>query len=153
MRGRSNHPIGCFDRAHVVGLERAELVVPSLCGTRRALSYKLRPSDLNYVRNKCLLRERRGAVVRAIMNDMENATAGWHPDPVQVGRLRWWNGNEWNACVPKSRQAIPKDKSVGVAFVLTFFFGPFGLFYMSAPIALVAIVVDFMVLFSRSAPA
>jgi hypothetical protein len=27
MRGRLNHPIGCFDRAHVVGAERAELVV------------------------------------------------------------------------------------------------------------------------------
>jgi Protein of unknown function (DUF2510) len=80
------------------------------------------------------------------MNEMENATAGWHPDPVQVGQLRWWNGNEWTACVQGSRQAKPQDKSVGVAFVLTFFFGPFGLFYVSAPIALAALVVSFVVL-------
>jgi Protein of unknown function (DUF2510) len=80
------------------------------------------------------------------MNEMENATAGWHPDPVQVGQFRWWNGNEWTACVQGSRQTMPQDKSVGVAFVLTFFFGPFGLFYVSAPIALAALVVSFVVL-------
>jgi Protein of unknown function (DUF2510) len=85
-------------------------------------------------------------VVVTTMNEMENATAGWHPDPVQVGQLRWWNGNEWTAHVDRSRQAIPQDKSVGVAFVLTFFFGPCGLFYVSTPIAIVALVVSLMVL-------
>jgi hypothetical protein len=124
----------------------ATLSYPRRCASPQSPLYKLRPSDLNCVRNEGLLRERRDAVGVANMNEMENATAGWHPDPVEVGQLRWWNGNEWTAYVDKSRQAIPQDKSVGVAFVLTFCFGPLGLFYVSTPIALVALVVSFVVL-------
>jgi hypothetical protein len=94
----------------------------------------------------CAVNGAANRVAVATMNEMENATAGWHPDPVRVGQLRWWNGNEWSASVDKSWQAIPRDKSVGVAFVLTFFFGPFGLFYVSTPVALIALVVSFMLL-------
>jgi Protein of unknown function (DUF2510) len=82
----------------------------------------------------------------ATMNRMKQVTSGWHPDPAQVGQLRESNGTEWTAFVRKSRQAMPQDKSAGVAFVLTFLFGPFGLFYVSVPIALGAVVIEFVAL-------
>src|SRR5438477_9159606 len=77
---------------------------------------------------------------------MEKALPGWHPDPAHIAQFRWWNGNEWTAHVYNAASAIPHDKSVGVAFVLTFFFGPLGLFYVSAPLAIAALVVDFLLL-------
>ena len=110
-------------------------------------SLQLRSTDVNYVLNDvCAVDGTANRVTVATMNEMENATAGWHLDPVRVGQLRWWNGNEWTASVDKPLHAIPRDKSVAVAFVLTFFFGPFGLFYVSTPIALIALVVSFMLL-------
>jgi hypothetical protein len=78
------------------------------------------------------------------MDRMDTALPGWHPDPAQVGQLRWWNGNEWTVYVRNS--ALPRDKSVGVAFVLTFFFGPLGLFYVSTPLAIAALVINFVVI-------
>lgn len=48
----------------------------------------------------------------------------------------------------KSVQAAaspPIDKSVGAALVLTFFFGPFGLFYISVRNAVIAIIVTVIV--------
>ena len=87
----------------------------------------------------------RSPLVAATMK-MDTVLPGWHPDPAQVGQLRWWNGREWTVYVHNAAKAVPRDKSVGVAFVLTFFFGAFGLFYVSAPIAIAALVINFVVL-------
>jgi hypothetical protein len=43
--------------------------------------------------------------------------------------------------------APPVDKSVGAALVLTFFFGPLGLFYITVPGALILTVVAIVVAF------
>lgn len=50
--------------------------------------------------------------------------------------------------VPRTVQPMvgpPIDKSVGAALVLTFFFGPFGLFYTSVRDAIIAIIVSIIV--------
>lgn len=77
------------------------------------------------------------------MKHTDRRLPGWHPDPAQVGQLRWWNGNEWTVYVRNPRH--PKDKSVGVAFALTFFFGPLGLFYVSTAMAIAALVINIVV--------
>ena len=79
------------------------------------------------------------------MKHMDERLPGWHPDPAQVGELRWWNGKDWTVYVRNARYPMPRDKSVGVAFALTFFFGPLGLFYVSTSIALAALVVSVVV--------
>ena len=79
------------------------------------------------------------------MKYMDERLPGWHPDPAQVGELRWWNGHEWTVYVRNIGSPVPHDKSVGVAFALTFFFGPLGLFYLSTSIALAALVVSVVV--------
>jgi Protein of unknown function (DUF2510) len=79
------------------------------------------------------------------MERMDEALLGWHPDPAQVGQLRWWNGHEWTRYVRNTAQHAPRDKSVGVTFVLTFFFGPLGLFYVSTSVAIAALIVNFVV--------
>src|SRR5262245_8365495 len=79
------------------------------------------------------------------MERMDQALLGWHPDPARVGQLRWWNGHEWTRHVRKTAQRVPRDKSVGVAFVLTFVFGPFGLFYVSTSAAIAAIIINSVV--------
>jgi hypothetical protein len=81
----------------------------------------------------------------ATMKHMDQRLPGWHPDPAQVGQLRWWNGNEWTVFVRNARHRMPRDKSVGVAFALTFFFGPLGLFYISTSVAVTALVVSVVV--------
>jgi len=77
--------------------------------------------------------------------EKQKPTPGWNPDPANPGQLRWWNGTEWTAHVYHEDEKMPQDKSVGVAFVLTFFFNAFGLLYVSVPIALVALVINFVV--------
>lgn len=81
----------------------------------------------------------------ATMKHMDKRLPGWHPDPAQAGQLRWWNGNEWTVYVRNPRHPIPKDKSVGIAFALTFFFGPLGLFYLSTSMAIAALVINIVV--------
>ena len=88
---------------------------------------------------------RRSVMVVENMNQMGRALPGWHSDPAQVAQLRWWNGNEWTAYVRNTELPIPHDKSVGVAFALTFFFGPFGLFYISAWMAIAALAISLVV--------
>jgi hypothetical protein len=75
----------------------------------------------------------------------------WHPDPHGSGALRWWDGNAWT---PHTSQPGPQGftsttvvniapaKSVGVAFLLTFFFGPLGLFYSSVAGGVVMLCVE-----------
>ena len=71
---------------------------------------------------------------------------GWYADPFKSGQ-RWWDGTEWTryvAATPRpvaagSRPttvvsnstvvAIGRQKSAGVALVLTFLFGPLGMLY------------------------
>lgn len=79
------------------------------------------------------------------MTHTDERLPGWHPDPAQVGELRWWNGQEWTGYVRNTRDRAPRDKSVGVAFALTFFFGPLGLFYVSASLAIAALLVNVVV--------
>jgi hypothetical protein len=81
----------------------------------------------------------------AKMKHIDQRLPGWHPDPAQVGELRWWNGNEWTIYVRNTRHPMRRDKSVGVALALTFFFGPLGLFYVSTSIAIAALVVSVVV--------
>jgi hypothetical protein len=85
---------------------------------------------------------RRSVSETATMTHMDQRLPGWHPDPAQVGQLRWWNGNEWTVHVRDAGHRMPRDKSVGVASALTFFFGPLGLFYVSTSIAVAALVVS-----------
>ena len=83
---------------------------------------------------------------------------GWYPDPFGSGAPRWWDGASWtqHAAPPQdafTRQpyasqytahgyaqvnapygsttvvTVASPKSVGVAFLLTFLFGPLGMFY------------------------
>ena len=87
-------------------------------------------------------------------------TGAWHPDPTQPGLLRWWDGQTWTshtAPAPPPGYHVQHSitfqagnprrapRSVGVAFLLTFFFGPIGLLYASVTGGLVMIVVELMV--------
>jgi hypothetical protein len=81
----------------------------------------------------------------ATMKHMDQRLPGGHPDPAQVGELRWWNGNEWTVYVRNMKHPMPRDKSVGFAFALTFLFGPLGLFYVSTSVAIAALVVSVVV--------
>ncbi len=91
---------------------------------------------------------------------------GWYPDPSGVPAQRWWDGAAWSEHTApaagfgppvaaggrqygrgQSQVHVPYGsttvvmvaprKSVGVALVLTFFFGPFGMFYSTVSGALI----------------
>jgi hypothetical protein len=65
---------------------------------------------------------------------------GWYPDPQGLPVLRWWNGWTWtghNGPLPLPPVVVTPGKSVGVALVLTFFFGPFGMLYSTVSGALI----------------
>jgi hypothetical protein len=78
---------------------------------------------------------------------------GWYPDPSGVPVQRWWDGASWSAHTAPAGYAshgsttivnLAPPKSVGVAFVLTFFFGPFGMLYSTVPGALIMLGVSFI---------
>jgi len=72
--------------------------------------------------------------------------AGWYPDPHGAPAQRWWDGTRWSAqTAPQPGYppygsttvvTVAAPKSVGVAFLLTFFFGPLGMFYSTVSGAL-----------------
>lgn len=81
---------------------------------------------------------------------------GWYPDPTGVPAQRWWDGSGWSthtAPQPRPHYGYPgyggvpypsttvvsmaPPKSVGVAFLLTFLFGPLGMLYSTVSGALI----------------
>ena len=78
---------------------------------------------------------------------------GWYQDPSGVPVQRWWDGTAWTTHTAPSWHSphgsttivnLAPPKSVGVAFVLTFFFGPFGMLYSTTTGALVMLGVTFI---------
>ena len=91
-----------------------------------------------------------------------SAPAAWLQDPHGPG-LRWWDGSAWTAhTAPAPYPAgggntvnvnggsttvvVGGGKSVGVAFLLTFFFGPIGLLYATVVGGLIMIGVELFLL-------
>ncbi len=71
---------------------------------------------------------------------------GWYADPLGYPMLRWWDGWAWSehtGPLPPPPAVLVPGKSVGVAIVLTFFFGPFGMFYSTVGGALTMVAVLF----------
>lgn len=74
---------------------------------------------------------------------------GWYPDPMGLPAQRWWNGMAWTADSAPAGYGgttvvlVSPPKSVGVALVLTFFFGPFGMFYSTVSGALIMLAILF----------
>lgn len=80
---------------------------------------------------------------------------GWYPDPAGGPQPRWWDGHTWatpSAPAPAwgggwspstTVVNVGAPKSVGIAFLLTFFFGPFGMFYSTVPGALIMLAISF----------
>jgi hypothetical protein len=87
--------------------------------------------------------------------------SGWYPDPNGLPAQRWWDGTAWtehSAPIPPAFPPPPPgrhsgygysspygtnvvvmapSKSVGLAFVLTWFFGPLGMLYSTVSGALI----------------
>jgi hypothetical protein len=73
---------------------------------------------------------------------------GWYPDPQGLPVLRWWDGWNWtehSGPLPPPPSTVAPGKSVGVALVLTLFFGPFGMLYSTVSGALIMLAVLFVV--------
>jgi hypothetical protein len=94
--------------------------------------------------------------------------AGWYPDPNGLPAQRWWDGTAWTEHSAPFAAAFPPPpppgrytdygysapygstnivvmaprKSVGVAFVLTWFFGPLGMLYSTVSGALIMLGVS-----------
>ena len=72
---------------------------------------------------------------------------GWYPDPHGAPAQRWWDGAQWSShTAPQPGYppygsttvvTIATPKSVGLAFLLTFFFGPLGMLYSTVSGALI----------------
>lgn len=72
---------------------------------------------------------------------------GWYPDPQGMATQRWWDGSSWTdqlAPLPAPPALLVPGKSVGVALVLTFFFGPLGMLYSTVLGAMVMLIVLFV---------
>jgi len=71
---------------------------------------------------------------------------GWYADPLGYPMLRWWDGWAWSehtGPMPPPPTLLVPGKSVGVAIVLTLFFGPFGMLYSTVSGALIMLAVLF----------
>lgn len=71
---------------------------------------------------------------------------GWYPDPQGYPMLRWWDGWAWSdhtGPLPPPPVVVRPAKSVAVALVLTFFFGPLGMLYSTVSGALIMLAVLF----------
>lgn len=83
---------------------------------------------------------------------------GWYPDPSGGPQPRWWDGMTWAAPSPPpvwpgpgypvhhpstTVVTVGAPKSVGVAFLLTFLFGPLGMLYSTVPGAVIMMAVGF----------
>lgn len=87
---------------------------------------------------------------------MPTVPPGWHPDPTGVPVQRWWDGASWTAHTAPAWQMgsggttfvqVAPPKSVGVAFALTFCFGPLGLLYSTVTGGLILLGISFSLLF------
>ena len=98
--------------------------------------------------------ETAGQPIQAAVSGTGSGPA-WLPDPQGSGLFRWWDGSAWSAHTsqPGSGGAsfssttvvhVGARKSVGVAFLLTFFFGPFGLFYATITGGVVMLGIEFL---------
>lgn len=96
-----------------------------------------------------------------------NTPSGWYRDPYGAPGLRHWDGAHWSESsapapapapygvpapgvvvqtnvVAPSYAVPPQRKSAGLAFVLTFFFGPLGMFYSTVNGAVIMTVLTFV---------
>jgi hypothetical protein len=107
-----------------------------------------------------------GPVLPAMPPTPQGIAPGWYPDPNGLPAQRWWDGMAWtestapvNGNQSAARPAyypspsypppygpppygptvvvLAPQKSVGLAFLLTFFFGPLGMLYSTVSGALV----------------
>ncbi len=83
--------------------------------------------------------------------DPTDIPAGWHPDPDGLPAQRWWDGSAWteHTAPPAGPPGPPavtlvRDRSVGVALALTFFFGPLGMLYSTVSGALIMLAILFV---------
>jgi hypothetical protein len=105
-----------------------------------------------------------------VLATMPTCTAGWYPDPVDASVLRYHDGSGWTehrhdptpvpappaaTAQPAGQQIVVntyvaqsagagggQPKSAALAFVLTFFFGPFGMLYSTVAGGLIMLVVE-----------
>jgi hypothetical protein len=78
---------------------------------------------------------------------------GWYPDPHGAPAQRWWDGTAWSAHTAPlpgypayggtTVVTVAQPKSVGVALLLTFFFGPLGMLYSTVSGALIMLGISF----------
>ncbi len=92
----------------------------------------------------------------AVASAPMTAAGGWFPDPSGAPLQRWHDGSQWTPHTaahpgwPATPQYVATTvvvgarKSAGVAFLLTFFFGPVGLFYSSVIGGVIMLVVEFL---------
>lgn len=92
----------------------------------------------------------------------QSVPPGWYRDPSGAPEPRWWDGRQWGPpqhaqfaapqyaappVVVQQHYGVVVPKSVGVAFLLAFLFGPLGLLYASTAGGLIMLVVSFFAFF------
>lgn len=86
-----------------------------------------------------------------------SAAPGWYPDPHQHGWIRYYDGTQWTAhcqAQPPVVQhvqvnhvaVVGKPKSVGLALLLSFLFGPLGMLYSTVVGGLVLFLVNLILI-------